>query len=128
MRLSLLIAALVPLYAAAIQIVNSTVGSTTLSWVVHDDDDSLVTFNATCSTHDGSALAWCAFGISPTGGMWPSEAFVLQSAEDGTVWIEDRNLVAFASPNCYEVQLSSLISASVSPAGDVIEASCESGR
>ena len=116
--------ALLSSVACAIQIVNSSSGTTTLTWVVHDDDDSLVTFNGTCSTPDGSPITWCGFAISPTGGMWPSEAWILQSSSDGAVWIEDRNLIAYASPDCYEVQLSSLISASVSPAGDSIQASC----
>lgn len=120
--LRLAAAALGVLAVGAIQIVNSTVGVSEITWVVHDDDDSLVTFNATCSTHDGSALSWCGFGISPTGGMWPSEAWILQASADGDVWIEDRNLIAYASPECYAVQLSSLISASVTPAGDTITA------
>lgn len=54
-----------------IQIVNTS-GVTTLTWVVHDDDDSLITFNATCKSADGTPVVWCGFGISPTGGMWPS--------------------------------------------------------
>ncbi len=114
--------------AESILIVNGTIGITTLSWVAHDDDDSLITFNATCSTHDGSAIAWCGFGLSPTGGMWPSEGWILQAAADGTAWIEDRNLIAYSSPDCYEVQLSSLIDVSVSPSGDSIAASCKFKR
>ena len=37
-------------------------------------------------------------------------------------WLEDRQNTAFASPTCYTPQLSTLISSSVSAAGDVINA------
>lgn len=47
--------------------------------------NGIVAFSAVCST-PGQPINWCAFGLSPTGQMVPSEAWVLQAdASSGAV-------------------------------------------
>lgn len=42
-------------------------------------------FSCAPASAPGTVITWCGFGISPTGNMIPSEAFVLQAAANRTV-------------------------------------------
>lgn len=92
----------------------------TLGWSFSNGN---VAFAATCST-PGVPISWCGFGLSPTGAMVPSEAWVLQADPSGTgaVYLEDRNLTVYGSPPCYPTQASTLVYSYASPSGDTISA------
>lgn len=53
-----------------------------------DDHAGIIQFTGTClSTTPGTPLTWCAFGVSPTGGMFPAGVFMLQAANGSVVRI-----------------------------------------
>ena len=62
-----------------------------LDWQVtatDDDHAGIIQFTGTClSTTPGTPLTWCAFGVSPTGGMFPAGVFMLQAANGSVVRI-----------------------------------------
>jgi len=71
-----------------------------------------LTVHVQCKPTPGQGgLAWCGFGINTGGnltawGMFPSSAWVLQVlADNKTVVVEDRTIIAAARPACYAQQL-----------------------
>lgn len=74
-----------------------------------------VTFTFQCTGYNGARLTWCAFGISTSGIMFPSEVWIAFIHDDGTVNIEARHTVAHAMPLCMATQVPQLLSYSVAP-------------
>lgn len=47
-------------------------------------NNGTIAFAATCNA-PGTVITWCGFGLSPSGNMIPSEAFVLQASGGNVV-------------------------------------------